>query len=273
MSIIEKALDRFDNPKPEGVIDHPTLAQQRIQIDTERFCGLDDGPVGGVLPYLADEYRRIKRPLLSNAFGKHGQRVKNGNLILITSALPGEGKSFTTTNLALSMATERDRTVLLVDCDVTKSRVTRLAGLGSRKGFVDLLLDESLDVSEVLVKTNFPRLNIIPSGGAHPHINELFASEHMGRILEEIASRYSNRIILFDAPPLLVTPETQILCDHMGQVVMVVAMGVTPKHIVNQALSMVSSENRPTGLVLNKASRLSGTYGYGAGAYGYGADT
>ena len=278
MSIIEKAISRLDDTQPEeeekGVTSElPSIKPQRIHIDAQRLCGLDPSTTQGLLPYLADEYRRIKRPLLANAFGRQAHRIKDGNLILITSSVPGEGKSFTAGNLALSIATERDRTVLLIDGDIAKSRITQITGLESQKGLVDLLLDDTLDITDVLVKTDFPRLSIIPSGGMHhPHVTELFASERMAHILNEISNRYSNRIILFDAPPLLVTPETQILCDLMGQIALVVETGVTPKHIVNQALAMIGNENKDKeiGLILNKASGFTGGYDY---SYGYGAET
>ena len=91
------------------------------------------------------EYRRIKRPLLSNAFGKTASLVDQGNLMMVTSAVPGEGKTYTAINLALAIAQERDTTVLLVDCDVTKQGVSRMLGVEKRRpDFIDLLASDSM---------------------------------------------------------------------------------------------------------------------------------
>lgn len=281
MSSIEKALGKLNQKKdsqkasssPANMKHYPgahseTLNQARIHIDSGQLSGLDFVSSDGVLPYLADEYRRIKRPILANAFGNEAQLVQHGNLVMVTSSLPGEGKSFTASNLALSMATEKDRTVLLIDADVTKSRVSQLAGLQDHKGLVDLLTNESMDVASVMVKTNFPGLRIIPSGGQHAHINELLSSERMASLLNELANRYHNRIILFDGPPILVTPETQILADRMGQIIFVVEMGKTPRNVVDQALALLPNEDKAVSLVLNKARKQSGYQGVGYGGYG-----
>lgn len=274
MGIIDKAINKYGKSRDTvGVekgkqfsVDDDESYQERIHIDVQQLT--DAETAKDVFPHLADEYRRIKRPLLANAFDAESQLVKRGNLVLVTSSLPGEGKSFTATNLALSIATERDRTVLLIDADVTKSKVSKLLGLEGRRGLVDMLVDEAVSPRELIVKTDFPGLSIIPSGGSHPQITELLASERMADVLDEISSRYSNRLVLFDAPPILATPETQVLCDRMGQIVFVVEMGTTPRNVVDQALDLLPNDDKAVGLVLNKARKLSGVSGYGDGYYG-----
>jgi protein-tyrosine kinase len=217
---------------------------------------------------LADEFRVIKRPLIENAARKGAAAIRNGNLIIVTSALPGEGKSFTAANLAMSIAMEMDRTVLLVDADVARPSLPAMLGLPQTHGLLDLLLDDKLDVSDVLIKTNVETLSILTSGTPHKHATELLASEAMRRLLDEIAHRYSDRLIIFDSPPLLVTTEARVLASHMGQVLMVVQAEQTSSADVSQALSTI--ENCPVKLMmLNKGrAAAAGNYGYGYG-YGY----
>jgi len=217
---------------------------------------------------IADQYRVIKRPLIKNAMGKGASIIANGNLIMVTSALPGEGKSFTSINLAMSIATELDNTVMLVDADVARPSVMRMLGLPDGPGLLDLVLDDKLDMSSVLLKTNVEKLTILPSGTPHPRATELLASDAMVRLLEDMAARYPDRIIIFDSPPLLITTEARVLATHMGQIVTVVHAGKTLQSEVKQALATI--EACPVKLLLlNRASALfKSGYGY---SYGYGA--
>jgi exopolysaccharide/PEP-CTERM locus tyrosine autokinase len=222
---------------------------------------------------VADQYRVIKRPLIKNAMGKGASPIENGNLIMITSALPGEGKSFTAINLAMSIAMEMDNTVMLVDADVARPSVMKMLGLPNGPGLLDIVVDESRDLSSVLLKTNVDKLTILPSGTPHPRATELLASDAMVRLLNDMATRYADRIIIFDSPPLLLTTESRVLATHMGQVVMVVHAGKTLQAEVKQALSTI--EACPVKLMLlNKTSHLfKDGYGYGYGhgqGYGYG---
>ena len=202
---------------------------------------------------LANEMRVIKRPLINNCYGKSGNGVMNANRIMITSALPGEGKSFLSTNLAMTIATERDSTVLLVEADPTRPALAQLFGLSAGRGLMDLLVEPGLDVADVLVKTNIDRLSFIPVGTRQEHATELLASEAMERLVDRLASRYQNRILIFDSPPLLAAPEARVLARHMGQIVLVVEAERTSYRAAQQALAAIDS--CPTVMtVLNKAS-------------------
>lgn len=213
-------------------------------------------------PEIRNEYRRIKRPLLSNAFGKNASLVDNGNLIAVTSSVPGEGKTYTAVNLALAIAQELDNTVLLVDCDVTKQGMSRMLGIEKRRpDFTDLLASDSLSVGEALLKTDVPGLVLLPAGKPHEYITEMMSSKRMARLVDEITSRYSDRVIIFDAPPLLSTPESQVLAGLVGQLVFVIEAGKTPYAIVNDALEMLPKE-KAIGLVLNKSESVSNRGGY-----------
>ena len=215
---------------------------------------------------IADEFRVLKRPILRNAQGRSGTRIRNGNLVLVTSALQGEGKTFTAVNLAISMAMEYDNTVLLVDGDVAHPALPGLLGLPQSPGLLDLLTRDDLDVGDALLQTNIEKLTVLPAGSRHRRATELLASEKMAILLRELASRFPDRIIIFDSPPLLATTEARVISTHMGQIIMVVAADGTSQHTVAQALATI--ENCEVVLMmLNKAAKTDvGTY------YGYAAD-
>ena len=213
---------------------------------------------------MANEFRVLKRPILQNAHS--ATKLRNGNLVLVTSALPGEGKTFTAVNLAISMAMEYDHTVLLVDGDVAHPALPDLLNLSPSPGLLDLLIRDDLDIDDVVQLTNIDKLTALPAGSRHRRATELLASEKMATLLRRLASRYPERIIIFDSPPLLATTEARVISTHMGQIVMVVAADSTAQHTVRQGLATI--ENCEVVLMmLNKAAKTDvGTY------YGYPAD-
>lgn len=249
----------------------PTLAgtqtELHVNINLDRLRGLNIITPHGNHSTTADAFRMIKRPLLNKAFD---QDVTHGNLIMITSSLPGEGKTFCSINLAMSISMEMDKTVLLVDADVAKPSLMKTIGLpDDKKGLLDLLQDSSLSVADVLMKTNIANLTILSAGQYVRHATELLASDAMVKLLEELAQRYPDRIILFDSPPLLVTTESSVLATHMGQIVVVVEAERTPQSALQNSLELIEFCNL-TGIVLNKSQRMPILdYGYG---YGYGQE-
>ncbi len=224
-------------------------------------------PGSALGPDFQDDYRRIKRPLLANACGKNRSMVNRGNLILVTSSIPGEGKTYTSVNLALSIAQEKDITVLLVDCDVAKQGVSRKLGIEKASGLVDVLENDDLDLGDVMLQTDIPNLRLVSAGKHNAYFTELLASQRMASLVDEIVTRYGDRVIIFDGPPLLPTPETQVLAGLVGQVVFVIEAGKTPQSLVEDALEMIP-EDQATGLVMNKYEGLSGRGGYYYGYYG-----
>jgi len=259
-------------PAQEPVVEAATTASRSIHIDLGRLAQMGMVTPDQPRSPLAEEYRVIKRPLLRNAQGLGAGVIANGNLIMVTSALPGEGKSFSAINLAISMAMEMDHTVLLVDADVSRPSVLNRLGLPPQRGLMDVLSGDVADLGDVLLRTNIEKLSLLPAGMPHQRATELLASDAMNRMLEQMATRYADRVIVFDSPPLLVTTEARVLATHMGQVVIVVEAAKTTHATVKQALSTI--ENCPVKLmVLNKARErgAGGYYGYGYG-YGYGAD-
>ena len=183
--------------------------------------------------------------------------------MLVTSSLPGEGKTFTAINLAISMAMEYDHTVLLVDGDVAHPALPGLLNMPQSPGLLDLLIRDDLDIADALQQTNIEKLTVLPAGSRHRRATELLASEKMATLLHELASRYPDRIIIFDSPPLLATTEARVISTHMGQIVMVVAADSTAQHTVRQALATI--ENCEVVLMmLNKAAKtdVGSYYGY-----------
>ncbi|GAO26498.1 non-specific protein-tyrosine kinase [Alicycliphilus sp. B1] len=246
---------------------HSKPGTKTVQIDLTAL-----GASGFVTPnaprsVTTEQYRVIKRPLLENATGKGASLVAHGNLIMVTSALPGEGKSFTAINLAMSLAMELDHTVMLVDADVTCPSVMTKLGLPPAAGLLDVLQDDKIKLSDVLLRTNVDKLTLLPAGLPHPRATELLASDAMTSLLDEMGKRYSDRIIIFDSPPLLLTTEARVLAGHMGQVVIVVQAEKTLQSQVEHALSTI--ESCPIKLMVLNQVRSSGLGAYGYG-YGYG---
>jgi receptor protein-tyrosine kinase len=221
---------------------------------------------------VGDEFRRIKRPLIANALRNDGGAVRHGNVIMITSPLPGAGKTFCSMNLAVSMSLERDINVLLVDADVAKPHITRELGLVQSLGLIDLLAEEGVGVADVLVRTDLNELQVLPAGKSHRQATELLASERMLRLVDELSMRYPDRLVLLDSPPLLVTSEAQVIASIAGQVVMIVEAGKTSQQELTRAIELVGTD-KAVNLVLNKSHAwgwLGGDYAGGDYGYGYG---
>jgi exopolysaccharide/PEP-CTERM locus tyrosine autokinase len=251
----------------------PTTSR-RVELDLHRLAAANFVTPGSPRSRIADQYRVIKRPLIANALGKGAAPVAHGNRIMVTSSLPGEGKTFTAVNLALSIAAELDTTVMLVDADVGKPSVLQTLGLAPGPGLLDVL-EGRATMPEVLLRTNVDKLTLLSAGTLHDRATEVLASDGMHQLLQEVAQRYDDRIIIFDSPPLLLTTEARALAAHMGQVIMVVQAGRTSQSDVQTALATI--EFCPVKLmILNQArsSKLDAyatgyKYGYG---YGYGQD-
>ena len=293
MSLVERALKKFQETRaPE-----PGTAAKPIAVGSVVVVGREhDAPAtvetspprkkvivsrtdlreAGVIPppaherIIAEQYRHIKRALIRNITGRSEVPIEHPCLIMMTSALSGDGKTFTSVNLALSLANEKDRTCLLVDGDVAKPHVDSLFGVQDEPGLLDALQDDSLDVESLILPTDVPGLSILPAGQRREGTTELLASERMHEILQRLEARDPRRVVLFDSPPILLSSEARILLSVMGQVVFVVRAGVTPKAAVMEALGQIE-EHRYVGLVLNQSQTQpsDGYYGYG---YGYGSE-
>jgi protein-tyrosine kinase len=216
--------------------------------------------------HFADHFRRIKRPLVEKAMSTNTTGGEP-RVIMVTSALPGEGKTFSSINLALSMALERDVSVLLVDCDVAKRHVGEILGVKDDVGLLDALVDETLDVESLVVETNLPGLSILPAGRRIETTAELLSSKRMRQLMTELCLHNPRHILLLDSPPLLITNEARALLKVAGQVVLVMRAGHTPRDAVQDAVALFDPQ-QAGGIILNHVSGgADGYYGY----YGYGA--
>ncbi len=211
--------------------------------------------------YLADnyedscqfsEFRKIKRPILKKAFSQESiEGELPRNLVMITSAVPGEGKTFCSINLTLNMILERDITVLLMDADCMRRSLSKVFGVEALPGLVDVLEGDQ-EIEDVIINTAVPNLKVIPAGRALKHTAELLSGERMKRLMVEISERYADRIILMDAPPLLAANDAEILSHYAGQTIVVAEADKTPQSLIQQALMSIDTEKTSTGLILNK---------------------
>lgn len=236
---------------------------KKIEIDLENLHRQGIVTLNHTKSAIAEQFRLIKRPLLSNAFNPMSG-LKNGNLIMVTSSLAGEGKSFCSINLAMSIAMEMDHRVLLVDADVARPSIPKTLGFSKEEpGLLDIILNPELEIADVMIKTNVEKLTLIPAGTRHTHATELLASQSMGAILQELAHRYHDRVVIFDSPPLLLTSESRALACQMGQIVLVVEAERTTQQTVKDALQQIEACD-VVNLIYNKARTQSN-----AGYYGY----
>jgi protein-tyrosine kinase len=245
-------------------------AANRLAIDINSLRADGYLPEASKERQFTDQYRRIKRPLIDKALSGDDAGGEP-RVIVVTSAVPGDGKTFTSINLAFSMAMERDISILLVDSDVAKHHITDIFGLRQRKGLLDALTDETLDPETLIAPTSSRGFSILPAGTQVDGTAELVSSNRMRQIVANLCARNPRRILLLDSPPLLITNEGRSLVKIAGQVVLVVRAGETPRHAVEAAIGMVD-EKQAGGVILNevKVGFTEGYYGYGA--YGTPAD-
>jgi protein-tyrosine kinase len=288
-SLIEQAAQRLEQLRHAGVVPASALPpvtenlpeippagqpieraaeSRRVELDLEAMAALNIVTPNTPRSLTADQFRLIKRPLIHNAMGKGSVTPSHANLIMVTSAIAGEGKSFTSINLAVSIAAELDHTVMLVDADVARPSLPKMLGVSEGRGLLDLL-DGSAEMADVLLKTNIEKLTLLRSGTPHARATEMLASEAMRQLLDDMARRYPDRIIVFDSPPLLLTTEARVLATNMGQVVMVVRAGSTLQTDVAHALSTIESCPLRMMMLNQTQADAEGTSGYGLG-YGYG---
>jgi len=217
---------------------------------------------------FADYYRQIKRPLIEKALAASASAMGlDPRVIMLSSALPGEGKTFTSVNLALSIARERDLSVLLVDADMPKPRVSEIFGVRSEPGLTDALNDESLRIESLLMDTNIRGLSILPAGRVVDGVSELLTSDRMRQLLAALTTQNPRRMILLDSPPLMVTSEARALLKVAGQAILVVRAGQTPQHAIREALELFD-ERQAGGIVLNHGYVAKSEEYYGYAQYG-----
>jgi protein-tyrosine kinase len=226
----------------------PESANDRSVGKTSREVTIDLGHLaaqGYLTPILSDralaeQIRVIKQAVLKNV-EVAGERGLRRNLVLVTSSAPGEGKTFFSMNLAMSLAMEVDRHALLVDADVLRPSVLQRYGIEPGIGLMELAVQGDLDVSDVLLRTNIPKLSLLPAGRPDQKSPELLSSAYIDRLLTELSERYADRLVIFDAPPVLVSSGTRHLATRVGQVIMIVQADEADARTVAQAFEAVEA--------------------------------
>lgn len=291
MSLVELALKKLQDTRravggeprrdtPLGVIREMettpagpdgAAAQSRRVVQLNRAALVQAGflPPDHKQRQIADQFRHVKRPLLAAALGRGVEPLANGRMIMLASSFPGEGKTFVSVNLAMSMSLERDISVVLVDADVAKPHISRLFGVDREPGLLEALQDDRIDVESLILPTDIPKFSILPAGKPVDTATELLASRRMQAVVARLAaSADRSRVVIFDSPPLLLTSESRVLAQPMGQVVLIVQAGKTPQHAVLDSIACLG-ENKPVALLLNQSESINEAgYYYRDGSYG-----
>jgi len=215
----------------------------------------------------SEEFRIIQAQVMRAAFAAEPGGAGRGNLVMVTSARPGEGKSFAALNLAMSIARQRDHAVLLVDTDSKEQSVGRCLGLVDAPGLLDLATNPELSIDELIVPTAFEKLAILPLGSQPERSDELFATRQMARVIRDLGRRYADRVVILDAAPCLSSSDPSTLAPIVGQVVLVVEAGRTQRPEVEAALDLIQS-CPAISLLLNKV-QISSRHTFGAYASSY----
>lgn len=240
-----------------------------VEIDVGRLRSFGRLGPEALAHQTEEEFRRIKWPVLNVIFGREGVTPASNNVVLVTSAIPGEGKTFNALNLALSLAREPDLEILLVDGDVAQPALSRDLGLADRPGLTDLIADSARDASDVVHPTNVERLYVMPAGPHRNNSPELLASARMMDVIDALSSMVSPGVVLFDSPPILATNEAQVLSRYAGQVLMVVMADSTEQRVVTEALALLD-RSKPVSAILNRVEPSIVSRYYSHYYYGYG---
>ncbi|AGP82638.1 capsular exopolysaccharide family protein [Alteromonas mediterranea MED64] len=265
-----KVLDEESENKKDSSDVNTVSVNDEIQLDLKSLSAKGMVDNSAERRIINEEYRAIKRKILSNAFGPLSKTLDRSNVVMVTSSKPGEGKTFTAVNLALSIASEQDKTVLLVDADVLRPNVMKTLGSRNREGLIEYLLGEKRSISDVMLSTNIPKLKLIAAGKSHHLSNELLASEVMRTTVDEFSTRYKDRIVIIDTPPLLGINETSVLANLAGQAIVVCEEGRSKIHDIKSSVAHLNPE-MAIGFVVNKSLRQDngpGYYGYYYGSNG-----
>ncbi len=273
MSLIERALEKHrrqnDRPPPTAVpaqaaappaAPEPAPAMDAdarnfphraeiLAIDTNALRRMGYLPMEEAVPEMTHQYRRLKRPLVVNALKR--DLAVSPRIIAVGSAIAGEGKSFTSLNLSLSLAIERDFSVLLIDGDVSRHALTTALECTGEPGLLDLIEDGPRLLENAIRATDHQGLYFLPSGAWRDNAPELLGSQRLARLLSEISTRFPSCLVVCDTPPTLLTNEARSFLSLAGQVVFVVGAGSTPRQSVLDSLAMIEPD-RPVSMVLNK---------------------
>lgn len=255
-----------DQPEPAKV----ALLERRRPVDPAQMVELNFSKLSKVGIYspehspnrTTEEFRLIKQATLGRVRQAASSGVGHSNVIMVTSAREGEGKSFVSANLAMSISAEKDKHVILIDADPSRSAVARNFSIEAKRGLLDALEDDSVGPKDVLLQTNMRGLSLIPAGPKRPLSAELYSSGRMVGFLGQVVAQFPSSVIVFDAPPVLATGEPSALAQNVGQIVFVVEAERTGKAAISEALNLVNVCPN-IGFILNKAQFRFGSVRFG----------
>ncbi len=264
------AIPADQSPRPEPAVPSPAAAEpakpvsrpaaQPIRVGRRKTAEIDLAALeqgGYLLPdaapsALAEETRIVKRRLLK-AIDDRMDQDPRARVALIASGQPGEGKTFLALNLALSIAGEHERAVLLIDGDTSQAEIAGRLGIDAGAGLVDALADRNVDPESLVIDTDIEGLSILPAGRRERNVPELLASVRTEEVLERLLAADPKRIILIDSPPVLAASSASVLAGHAGQTLVVVRADDTSEADLKETVGLLGGPARLS-LVLNSAS-------------------
>lgn len=222
------------------------VRQQPVLPETSGYGRWDErlAKVTGFSSALSESFRILRSRIVHMSDQEDQKKT-----ILVTSAAPAEGKSFVAANLAIALAQGMDQYCLLVDCDLRRPCLAELLGLQDQPGISDYLQGKQ-SVEQTIKKTPVEKLSLLASGAPPPNPSELVASLRMQGLVQELSSRYTDRFIIFDSPPMRVASETAVLARQVDGVVLVVRWGSSGREHVKKAIEEIGRE-RIVGIVFN----------------------
>lgn len=239
-----------------------------VQLDLARLRAAGRLPPEANALQIEEEIRRIKWPLLNAIEKRNGASPVRNNVVLVTSALAGEGKTFTSLNLALSIVRDREMRVILVDGDVARPGLTPALGLEDQPGLNDVLEDTNLAISAVTYQTDVEGLFVVPAGKWHDRAPEFFAGSRMPQVIDDLIRRVGHGVVILDSPPLLATNEAQVVTRYVGQVLVVVRADTTDQRAVKDAIALIDAPATVSAVLNGTQPSLLSSY-YGQRYYGY----
>ena len=228
---------------PAPTDSQPLRLSGRIeQIEREQLqrAGLiqPEGQVTGLL----EEFRIVKRQVLNSVRkARDAGKGARAQRVLVCSPLPGEGKTFCATNLALAMAAEKDSEVLLVDADFAKPSILSTLGLSSSLGLMDVLANPDVKLEDCIIETDIAGLLVLPAGNQTNSDSEFLASARTAHILDRLTAGEPNRIVIFDSLPALAASPAAELARHVGQAIVVTRADRTGQTALEDALTLLSA--------------------------------
>lgn len=265
MSHIYEALEKAEQERNgikrnEGIEERPGIKKELLSLPSRNF-DVPSFPLFQTGSLAAEQFRKLRTILV---------KMQPLKTIMVTSALQGEGKTFISANLAVGIAFDLDLHALLVDGDLRNPSLPEHFGLSPEKGLSDYLKGKE-SIPELLKKTKLEKLTLLQAGGISENPAELMSSNKMEALIEEMKTRYSDRYVIFDTSPVLVTSEAEVLAKMVDGIILVIRAGKTSRETVQQTIKALGKE-KIVGIVLNqiefKSSALFSRY-FGSNGYYY----